>query len=137
MANSTTTEIDTGSLQIGQCEHEDGLLTAAGPATFKKGMILARDSVSLKYVVFVKGGNTNENGIPKGVLPSEHVAAGAGDLPVRPIISGVVNKDRLVIHADGDASNVDAKVVDQLRDYKITAQDVRQTAGALPEVEDS
>ena len=91
-----------------------------------EGTILARDSVSGLLVIFVKGGSTNENGIPKAVITYELVAAGAGDFPVRVLVSGSVRKERLIIDADGDATNIDAAVMDQLRDYSIVAIDVSE-----------
>jgi len=118
MANLTiTNDTIADSPVIGDAEWEDNLVTFAGAATLLKGTILARDSVSLKLVPFVKGGITNENGIPKAVLTYPLTAAGAGDLPARVAISGDFNKDRLVIDADGTAANIDAAVKDQMRNY--------------------
>ena len=121
MANLTKTTVDIGSVVCGDAESQfrDELITFAGAATFAAGCILARDSVSLKLVVFVKGGATNQNGIPKAVLTYPVTAAGAGDVPARVLIAGNVKKERLVINADGDSSNVDGAVIDQLRDYGI------------------
>ena len=51
----------------------------------------------LKMVPFVKGGVTNENGIPKAVLLDELTATGAGDVSCRPIVSGRVREGDLVI----------------------------------------
>jgi hypothetical protein len=42
-----------------------------------------------------------------------------------------------VIDADGDDRSIDGAVMDQLRDYKITALDVEQVGGALFTDEDS
>jgi hypothetical protein len=137
MSNITETSVDNGSLLLETGEQEDGLLTFAGADTYVKGTILARASNTLKYVLFVKGGSSNENGIPKAVLLHDCTATGAGDESVRVLIEGRVNVNRLVIDADGDASNIDGKVRDQLRDYKITPVDVKQIGGALYTDEDS
>ncbi len=126
MSNLTITNIDVGNVIVESGSFSDDLLTFAGAATIKAGTILARDSVSLKLVPFVKGGSTNENGIPKVVITYAVTAAGAGDIAVRALIAGVVNKSRLVIDADGDDTNVDAKVRDQLRDYDIDVVDVTE-----------
>ncbi len=126
MSNLTATNIDNGSVFIDCGEFEDGLLTFAGAGTVVEGTILAVDSVSLKYVPFVKGGATNENGIPKAVLTYDVVAAGAGDEAIRAGIEGYVRIDKLVIAADGDSSNVDKAVQDQLRDYGITPRTVSE-----------
>jgi hypothetical protein len=126
MANLTVTNVDLGSVILLGGEFRDDLLTLAGAVTVLEGTILARDSVSLKLVPFVKGGTTNENGIPKAVLTYEVVSTGAGDVPVRDMVSGTVRAPRLVIDADGDASNVDAAVIDQLRDYALVSIDVQE-----------
>jgi hypothetical protein len=82
----------------------------------------------LKYVLFVKGGATNQNGIAKAVLAHRLVNTGAGDLPARVIVKGEVIKERLVIDADGDASNIDRAVIDGLRDYGIQPVSTKQLA---------
>jgi len=124
MPNMTVENINTGSVIISEEIFKDELLTFAGAGTVADGTILARDSVSLKLVPFVKGGATNENGIPKAVITYDVVAAGAGDIAVRALESGRVRKERLIIVADGDDSNIDAAVLDQLRDYKIIGENV-------------
>lgn len=126
MANSTITNVDLGSVIFKDGEFRDDLLTFAGAATVVEGTILARDSVSLKLVPFVKGGVTNENGIPKAVLTYDVTAAGAGDESIRDMVSGSVRAGRLIIDADGDGSNVDAAVLDQLRDYSLVSIDVQE-----------
>ena len=128
MSNITITNLNVGNVILKSGEFEDNALTFAGAATIKSGTILARDSVSLKLVPFVKGGVTNENGIPKAVISYEVIATGAGDIQVRVLISGVVRKELLVIDADGDDTNVDAKVRDQLRDYNIDVVNVDELA---------
>ena len=119
MADPVITNINNAELLIHGSAFQDELLTFAGAATVVKGTILARDSVSKKLVPYVKGGATNENGIPKAIATSDIVAAGAGDEPLRALISGEVRSDLLIINADGDNSNVDATVLDQLRDYTL------------------
>src|SRR5690606_15477177 len=47
---------------------------------------------------------------------------------VRVLCEGEVSRDRLIIHADGDNSNVDAVVRDQLRDFGIVPTPVQQLA---------
>lgn len=128
MANIEITNNKARSVVVWEPVFEDELVTFAGAGTLAAGTILARDSVSLKMVPFVKGGATNENGIPKAVLLDELTATGAGDLPCRPIISGRLRKGDLVIDADGDASNVDNAVEDQLRDYGLVTLSTTQLA---------
>lgn len=128
MSNITVTNNDLGSSVLQSGEFRDELLTFAGAGTIAEGTILARDSVSLKLVPFVKGGITNENGIPKAVVTYDVTATGAGDIPIRAGISGEYRKERLIIDADGDDSNIDAKVIDQLRDYGLTPVNVTELA---------
>ncbi len=126
MANLTTTNVNLGSIILKNGEFRDELLTFVGAATVLEGTILARDSASLKLVPFVKGGVANENGIPKAVLTYDVTAAGAGDEAIRDMVTGSVRAERLIIDADGDASNVDAAVLDQLRDYSLVSIDVQE-----------
>ena len=122
----TISNIDVGSVIFKDARFRDEELTLAGADEIAEGTILARDSVSLKLVLFVKGGSTNENGIPKAVLTYDVSIAGAGDVQIRAMESGEVRAERLIIDADGDASNIDNAVLDQLRDYKIIAVDVHE-----------
>lgn len=126
MSNITITNNNAGSVILESGEFRDDLLTFAGAATVKEGTILARDSVSLKLVPFVKGGSTNGNGIPKAVLTYAVTSTGAGDVSIRDMVSGSVRKPLLVIDADGDASNIDNAVIDQLRDYSLVSIDVQE-----------
>jgi len=121
MANPIITNINNAELVIHGKEYSDEVLTFGGAGTVLKGTILARDSSTLKLVVFEKGGTTNGNGIPKALAVVDIVAAGAGDEPLRALINGGVRSDLLIIDADGDDSNVDATVLDQLRDYTLIA----------------
>ena len=123
MPNMIVENIDNGNVlfQAETTVFNEDTLTLAGETTALEGTILARDSVSLKLVPFEKGGTTNNNGIPVTVLtyPATNEAVGAGDVPVRVPGGAKVYVNRLVIAADGDNSNVDATVIDQLRDFSI------------------
>lgn len=126
MSNITTTDVNAGSVELRDGEFEDGLLDIANAGTFPEGLILARHSGTLKFIPFVKGGSSNGNGIAVAVLPADLVADTSADQPIRALTKGVVNKNRLVILADGDASNVDAAVTDGLRSFGIVPLDVVQ-----------
>lgn len=117
MPNITITSVDLNSPILEEADFRDDTLTFAGADTFAPGTILARDSVSLKLVLFVKGGVTNENGIPKAILTYEVSNTGAGDVPVRVGVAGKYRKEKLIIDADGSDVNIDAAVIDQLRNY--------------------
>lgn len=126
MSNITITNNDLSNVILQDAQFRDGAITFAGAGTLLEGTILAVDSVSLKFVPFVKGGVTNENGIPKAILTYPVTAAGAGDEQARVGVAGSYRKERLVIDADGDASNVDQAVIDQLRDYGLVPIDVQE-----------
>jgi len=130
MANITITNVDMGCVELEGAVCQDELVTFGGADTYVAGTILARSSATDKLVIYVKGGSSNGNGIPKAVLTYDVVATGAGDIKARALVRGRVNANRLVIDADGDDSNVDAVVLDLLRDYGIVASTVAQL-GAL------
>jgi len=126
MDNLTITNNNIGNVILKDGQFRDDSLTFAGAATVVEGTILARDSVSLKLVPYVKGGATNENGIPKAVLTYDVTATGAGDIVIRDMVSGTVRAQLLIIDADGDNSNVDNAVLDELRDYALISIDVQE-----------
>jgi hypothetical protein len=63
---------------------------------------------------------------PLAVLTYEVTRASGGDLAVRPLIAGTVNKDRLIIDVDGTGANITAEILDQLRAAGIIALNVQQ-----------
>jgi|GEM_PF-1790653 len=129
-ANSmTVTDIEVSAVALRDEEFRDEVFTAASAKTFPAGTIFARDSVSLKLVVFAKGGSTNQNGIPKAVLTYPLTTTGAADYKVRALVKGTVDKSKLIIDVDGTGVNIDGAVLDQLRDYDIIPIDVNHIAG--------
>lgn len=128
MANMTITNIDLGSVELEGAVCDDELVTFGGADTYAAGTILARDSLTDKLVLFVKGGSTNGNGTPKAVLSYAVTAAGPGDVKSRVIVKGRVIRERLIIDADGTGENIDEVVLDQLRNYGIVASKVEQLA---------
>lgn len=78
-----------------------------------------------KMVPFAIGGVAGA-GIAQQVVTYDVVAAGAGDESIRSMKSGEVRKQKLIIDADGDGSNITAAILDQLNDNKITAIDVTE-----------
>jgi hypothetical protein len=106
---------------LSNLEPRDETLTAT-IKTYPSGTLLARNTSTLKLVPFVKGGSTNGNGIINSVLSAELVASAAQDYNVSVMIAGQVDKDLLIIDADGNASNVDAAIVDELAKMGIYAQ---------------
>jgi len=97
-----------GLIEVGR--FESGLLTSGGAATYLDNTLVARDTSTLKFVPYVKGGSTNGNGVVYGVLTKGLSASGAGDSACRIMITGQIAKTKTVIHADGDSSNIDGAV---------------------------
>jgi len=126
MANITKTTCDNGGVFVPGTipEFADEIIAFAGADDLLAGTILARDSVSLKLVLFVKGGSTNQNGIPKAVLPV--ALSASADTKSRVIVKGDLIQERLVIDADASATNIDGAVRDQLRAYGLTPISVQQ-----------
>ncbi len=128
MSNIDITNNDLGSVIIQRGAFLDGTIAFGGADVLAPGTILARVISNGKYQIYVKGGSTDGDGVPVGVLTYELEATGAGDLPARPMRNGEVDKDRLVIDADGDAANVDASVIDLLQQVGLIATTVEQLA---------
>lgn len=63
---------------------------------------------------------------PKAILTYDVTAASAGDVAARVAVTGQFRKERLIIDADGDDTNVSAAVLDQLRSYGLVAQNVSE-----------
>lgn len=125
MANITIENVDVGNVILTDAEFRDDPLTFAGAGTILAGTILARLTATLKLVPFVKGGSLGAE-IPVAIITYEVTATGAGDEQVRAGISGKFRKERLIIDADADGSNIDAAVLDQLRDYSLIPIDVQE-----------
>lgn len=124
--NMTVTNVDLGNVILQDAKFRDELLTFGAGGTVKEGTILARDSVSGNLVPFVVGGVTNENGIPKAILTYDVTATAAGDVAIRAGVAGGFRKERLVVDADGDDSNITDAILDQLRDYGLVPVNVAE-----------
>lgn len=123
--NIVTTPIDPpGTLELHDGEFRDEVLNFAGAATYKKGTILGR-LANGKLTPFVIGGSGGAE-VPKAVLTFDVTRASAGDETVRVAVAGKLNKNRLIVHADGNGSNLTNAILDQLRDYGIVPLDVAQ-----------
>lgn len=129
MNNITITNVDLGNvlMKSSAVGFQPDELTVPATTTILEGTILARDSVSGRLIPFVKGGTTNENGIPKTIVSYDVVNSTGSPVntPVRVPVTAKVRKQLLIIQADGDASNVDKAVEDELRDYGIHPVDVQ------------
>lgn len=85
-------------------------------------LTVAADGKLVPFAIAGAGGAQ----VPKAVLTYDVTAAGAGDESIRNMVSGSVRKERLIIDADGDGSNIDNAVLDQLRDYSLVSIDVQE-----------
>jgi hypothetical protein len=72
---------------------------------------------------------TNGEQEPMAVMQYEVTRASGGVLAIRPIVAGRVNKNRLLIDADGDGDNITPAILDKLRANGVIAEDVRQLSG--------
>lgn len=125
--NSMTSEMSApDNVILKDAMFRDELMTFGAAGSVAAGTILARNTTSGKLVPFVKGGTAGA-GEPKAVLTYSVEVDAAGDVAIRAAIVGKVRKQRLVIAADGDDSNVDAAVIDGLRQVGLTPIDVHET----------
>lgn len=78
------------------------------------------------YRLFAVGG-ANGSGVPAAVLAHELYKSGSGTLNTKVCVGGKFRKHKLIIDADGDADNLTADHIDQLRQrgiYVLTVQDL-------------
>ena len=116
--------IDLGSIILANGESRDEIVTLNTVGTFLAGTLLARDSVSLKMVPYVKGGTVNDNGIPKAILLYDVEVTAPGDYGIRALVAGTVLGSRLIIDADRSNTNINRVVISQLQDYSGITVDV-------------
>lgn len=78
------------------------------------------------YRLFAVGG-ANGSGIPAAILTHELYKSSSGTLNTKVCIGGKFRKHKLIVDADGDAENLTADHIDQLRQrgiYVLTVQDL-------------
>lgn len=119
MANITITNIDTGSVMLGGEEWEDAVFPAAAAGIVPAGTVFEKSGTDY---VFAAAAPTA--GAALAVLPYDLDVAGAGDVAVRLLIAGRVDRTRLKLN--GSALPVPQTVVDALRDFSIIAVPVEQ-----------
>lgn len=117
MSNITITDVDYGSVMLGGEEFEDGLLSLAGGGHVPAGTVLEKSTG--KYVF---ASATPTAGAALAVLTYDLDVAAAGDIPIRPLITGIVDRTRLRLN--GSSNPVPPAVVDALRDFSIVALEV-------------
>lgn len=124
MANITTTSYDVADLELFDVKKDVKTITWAATGDVAKGTLLALDTSTDKYILFVQGGTTNGNGVASAVLPYDVTVSATGDEDHDVIIGGELNSNKLIIAADGDNSNMTEAEIASLRDYGIIAKDV-------------
>lgn len=124
--NMVTTNVDYGSVGIGGNEFADETLNLASDGGVEEGTLLGRitdgGANDGKLALYDSAG-TDGSETPVAVMPHELDGA-SGDNYVRPIISGRVNADRLVV-SDGTVTYVE---LDALRQSAIVPVAVEQLA---------
>jgi hypothetical protein len=108
----------------------DEVLTFTAAATVLKGTLLARVTSTGKLKPFVVGASDGTQ-TPTNVLTYDVAATAAGDVAIRTLAKGVVNRNRLIIAADGNGNNITPAILDQLRVYGITPIDVQDVGQIL------
>lgn len=119
MANIDIANYDLGSVVIKNPEFETSVIAFAGADTLAEGTIMGRITASGKWIQYTSGASDGSQ-IPKGVLITEEVATGVGDIATRILIKGTVRADKLIADGVGDPTQAE---LDQLRDYGIIALD--------------
>lgn len=103
----------------------DEVLVFGGAGTVLRGTILGRVTATGKLKPMATAAvDGSQNCV--AVLTYDVVAAGAGDVAIRALVKGQVNRNRLIIALDGSGVNITPAILDQLRNYGITPVDVQQ-----------
>ena len=123
MANKTIQNNDSSNVVLRDDLHQPDIIAFVGADDLLAGTILARTTATGKLGIYDPGG-AGGLGVPVAVLTYDVSAAGAGDVAVRVLISGVVDKSKLIID-NGDPFT--QAIYDQLRSLTIIPQDVTQT----------
>lgn len=127
MATLTITNVDLADLLIDVEQNQIQEVPFSGVSgNVAKGTILARNASTENCVLFVKGGTPTVDDTPVAVLAADLEGHTGGVVKVRAILGGKVRKEKLIIAADGDDTNIDEPVKDQLRDYGILAVSVTE-----------
>ena len=131
MSNITDTPVDTGGVILRQdaIAYDDVTVNFAGADTYAMGTIMAYNTATSKYVPFAIGG-ANGTGTPVTVLTYALSRTTAGDSVARLPIHGTMNRNRLIVHADGDDSNLTRDHLDVLHARGILTQKVNQLSPA-------
>lgn len=117
MANITTTNIDLSEVCVDEPFTADETFTAGGAQTYAAGTLLGRITASGKMLA-CDDAAVDGSEVAVAVLQYEVVAAGAGDITIRPVLKGTVRQDLL---SYDNADPIVAATLDQLRTMGIIA----------------
>jgi len=120
MANREYENIDLNTVALEEPFTADETFTAAGAGTTAAGTLLGRITASGKLIVCDDAAGDGSE-VATAVLQYDVVAAGAGDLPIRPILKGKVNLSKIFYE---NADPITEATKDQLRTMGILAVDV-------------
>jgi hypothetical protein len=125
MANyDVTTNRYGGSIALDQAVHRDEVLVFAGAGTVLKGTLLGRVTATGKLKPMATAANDGSQNA-QSVLTYDVTATGAGDVAIRAMVEGQVNRNRLIIALDGNGTNITPAILDQLRNFGIVPVDVQ------------
>lgn len=125
----TITNVDIGSVQLGNGQFRDAEITFAGAATYPAGTLLAVPTAAPAgpYFAWLNSASDGTE-VAVAVLTYDVTASGAGDVPCRVLVAGDVIQERLIEASTGDGSNIDEETIRQLQDNNITALNTAQLA---------
>lgn len=112
--------LDYGSVIYADPLFEDDTLNYAGTATYLAGTILGRITASGFLGPYTPGAATGLEK-PIAVLAVELSKTGAGQIPCRALIKGVVVQERLVVHGVVGLADFTPAVKDALRSAGVSA----------------
>lgn len=108
-------------LLLGNNEFYEHTFTAGGALTYPKGMVLGQLTATGKLVPYNSAGVAGEE-VPMAILREELVASGAGDLQIRPCISGKYHEDEVTAWNGGTPIALTFLEIQQLRDVGLISQ---------------
>lgn len=122
MANHTYQNIDLSTVCIDTPFTQDEIIVATGAGTIAAGTLLGRVTASGKLLATATGA-VDGSETPVSVLQYDIEAAGAGDLPCRPVLKGSVRADKCFLAATPSTALTPAQK-DALRTMGILAVEV-------------
>ena len=117
MLNMTVQNNRTNGVILWDPTYNDGTATFSVAETWPAGAVLGKLTATGKYVRFTPGAGDGSQ-TPIALLSQAVTSVGAGDVRIRPMISGKVRASDLTNNAGGALT---APQHDQLRDYTIIA----------------